>query len=227
MTPKQRFTTSLNLKKPDDVVSYMELEFHLYQEFVGKEPVIGYEFSKLSPAEQEKAQYRNAEIMLETAEKAGHDAIKDIGGFWEISPGKPAYLWLPDEKSRLNHIKALKKVAGDKYFIIGSVGATMSIPDGNHIYDFVMDLYDNPEEVKAKNEKQLLDALELQNKLLEAGADGIMNPSDVAFNNGPFISPERMDEFFFPYFNRWVEDLKKRFHRTKNCNGNQVNLLMY
>src|SRR5690349_18938833 len=102
MTPKQRFQAALNHKQPDDFVSFMEIEFHLYDEFIGKEPVVGHEFQKLSSREKEKALFRNAEIFVETAEKAGHDAIKDIGGYWEISPGKPAYLWLPDEQSRLD-----------------------------------------------------------------------------------------------------------------------------
>ena len=210
MTPKQRFIAALNHKVPDDYVSYMEIEFHLYYEYIGKEPIVGYEYSSLSELEKERALYHNAEILIETAEKAGHDAIKDIGGYWEISPGKPAYLWLPEEQSRIAQIKALKKTAGDKFFILGSSSGTMGIPDGEHIYDFVIDLYENPEEMKKRNEESLLYALGLQEKLLDAGADGILNASDVAFNNGPFISPALMDEFFFPYFNRWAESLKRR-----------------
>lgn len=210
MTPKQRFHAALNHIKPDDYVAFMEIEFHLFKEFIGKEPVVGHEYQKLSSKEKEIALYRNAEIFIETAEKAGHDAIKDIGGYWEISPGKPAYLWLPDEQSRIDQIKAIKKLVGDKYYIIGSTNVAMGIPDGEHLYEFVMDLYDNPEEVKARNEQTILDGIELQSKLLDAGADGILTACDVAFNNGPFISPASMDEFFFPYFNRWVESLKKQ-----------------
>jgi uroporphyrinogen decarboxylase len=148
--------------------------------------------------------------MIETAEKAGHDAIVNINGYWEVSPGEPAALWLREEKDRLNQIRALKKVSSGKHFIIGIAPATMGIPDGNHIYDFVIDLYENPNSVKERNEKLLLDAIELQNKLLDAGADGIVNPCDIAFNSGTFISPSLMDEFFFPYFKRWVENLKNQ-----------------
>ena len=210
MTPKQRFKDALNHKQPSNYVSFMEIEFHIYKEFIGREPIVGYEFEKLSSSEKEKAFDHNAEVFIETAEKAGHDAIKDIGGFWEISPGKSAYLWLPDEKSRIDQVSAIKRAAGDKYFIISTSSGTMGIPDGEHLYEFVIDLYDNPEDVKERNEKSLLNGIALQNKLLDAGADGILNACDVAFNSGPFISPQLMDEFFFPYFNRWVDSLKSQ-----------------
>lgn len=209
MTPKQRFIDSMNFKKPHDLVAFMEIEFHIYKEYIGREPIIGYEFAKLSPVEKEKALYWNAEIMVETAEKAGHDAIKDINWYWEVAPKTPAYLWLAEEKDRLNQIRALKKVAGKQFAIVGSCFGTMCIPDGEQINDFVIDLFENSDMLKQRYEKMLMDGLELQEKLVDVGVDAILNPSDVAFNSGPFISPQHMDEFFFPYLNRWVENLNK------------------
>ena len=147
--------------------------------------------------------------MVETAEKAGHDAIRDIGGYWEVA-GHPAELWLPDLESRLGQIEALKKVAGDNYFIIGTISTLMGIPDGDHIYEFVADLYENPDKIKFLNETYTNEGIETQYRMLDAGADGILNAVDVAFNNGPFISPAHMDEVFFPYFNKWVESLKSQ-----------------
>jgi uroporphyrinogen decarboxylase len=210
MNPKQRFLDALNFKQPKDVAAFMELEFHIYEEYIGKRPIVGFEFEALTPAEKEKALLNNAEIMVETAEKAGHDAIKDITGFWEVAPGEPAYLWLRDDKARLDQIRALKKVGGDKYFIIGSVSAPAGIPDGNNLYEFVIAMYERPDEVKGNNKKLLDRAVEFQKRMIDAGADGIINTADVAFNNGPFISPAQMDEFFFPYFYKWVESLKSQ-----------------
>jgi hypothetical protein len=37
MTPKQRFVAALNFQKPDDYVSFMEIEFQIYEEYVGKD----------------------------------------------------------------------------------------------------------------------------------------------------------------------------------------------
>lgn len=209
MKPKQRFIAAMNHKKPDDFVSFMELEFQIYEEYIGKAPVVGAAYQKLSAKEKEQAAYQNAEIMIETAEKAGHDAIKNFGGYWEVAPGEPAFLWLPDEKAQLEHLKALKKLAGDTYFLLGNSSPTMMIPDGNHMLEFVYRLYDEPEEVKEELEQQLENAIEWQKRQLEAGADGIINCGDIAFNNGPFISPKQCDEFLFPYLNRWVDSLKR------------------
>jgi uroporphyrinogen decarboxylase len=210
MTPKKRFETAMRHEQPDDMVSFMELEFHIYEEFIGKNLVVGYEFQKLPAAEKERALQENAEIMVATAEKAGHDAIRSIAHYWEISPGQPAYLWLPDEQSILDQIKALKKAAGNKYFLIGSVGSNMGIPDGNHMYEYITDLYERPDEIKKQNEGMLKYAIEWQWKQIDAGADTVANLIDVAFNTGTFISPQLMDEFHFPYFNRWVDSLKNQ-----------------
>lgn len=210
MTPKQRFEAAIRLQQPDGMVPFMEIEFHIYKDFIGKEPVVGYDFAKLSKKEREKALYYNAEIMVETAEKAGHDAIKDFAGFWEVAPGVPAYLWLPDEVSRLDQVRALRKITGDRFYIIGSVGATMCLPDGNYMYDFVYDLYENKDKILKWCGKLLHDAVEYQKKAIDAGADGILTASDIAFNNGPFLSPEMLEEFFFPYFIKWVESVKEQ-----------------
>lgn len=210
MTPKQRFEAALNFKQPDDYVAFMEIEFHIYEEFIGKAPIIGYEYEKLSSAEKEKALYKNAEILIETAEKAGHDAIRSIAGYWEIAPGVSTALWLPGEEAQLKQIKALKDIAGDKYFIVGTVASNMGMPADSYFYEFVTDLYENPDKIKEQNEKMLKQAIEWQYRQIEAGADSVVNALDVAFNTGPFMSPQLMDEFFFPYFNRWVESLKSQ-----------------
>lgn len=209
ITPKQRFLSAMNHEKTKDYVAFMELEFQIYEEYIGKKPIIGSEFGRLTGKEREMAAYHNAELMIKTAEKAGHDAIRNFGGYWEVAPGEPAYLWLPDEDAQLLQLRMLKKLAGDQYCIIGSSSPTMMIPDGNHLVDFVYQLFDEPEDVKESLEKQLQSAIEWQKKQLDAGADGIINCGDIAFNSGPFISPEQCDEFLFPYMNRWVESLEK------------------
>ena len=207
MTPKQRFESSIRFRQPDDMVAMMEVEFQLYKGIAGREPIVGFEFANLTPSEKEGALAYNAELMVETARLCGHDAIRDFGGYWELWPGQPAYLWLPDEQSRLGQIRALKRAAGDEFFILGSLCATMGMPDGDGIEDFVISLFDAPDEVKKGNEERLESTKRLQGLMLDAGADGILSCCDVAYKSGPFISPAMMDEFFFPYLNRWAESL--------------------
>jgi uroporphyrinogen decarboxylase len=209
MKPKERFEIALNGGCPDDKVAFMEIEFHIYEEYVGKKLVVGYDFEALSAKEKEKALYRNAEIMVETAQKAGHDAIRSIFAYWEIGPGVPTVLWYKDQESILGQIRALKKVSGDEYYILGSAAATHGIPSGEHFSEYVTQLFERPDELKTMYENTLRASHEYTCLQLEAGADNVINCCDVAFNNGPFISPDMMDEFFFPYFNRWVDSMKQ------------------
>lgn len=210
MKPKQRFLDALNFKKPDDYISFMEIEFHIYEEYVGRSLQIGYEIASMSPSEKDIAMHRNAEIMIETAEKAGHDAIMTITGYWELSPGVPAHLWLPDGDTYKQQLRILKKECGDRFCIIGHTGPTMGMPDSIHFHEYVYDLYERPDEVKAKLELKFLNSIEWGNIMIEAGADCLVNCADLAFNSGPFISPAMCDEFVFPYMNRWVQDLKSK-----------------
>jgi uroporphyrinogen decarboxylase len=187
----------------------MELEFHLYQEAWGEEPVLGFELGKLSRRERDLALGRNAELMVKTASRFGHDAIKDIGLYWELSPGLPAYLWFPESVDQLDQVRALRREAGDEFFLLGSCSPTMCLPDGEHFESFCMDLFENPDDVKSGCQAALEKALIKQDQLLEAGADGILNASDMAFNTGLFISPAMMEEFFYPYLEAWAGSLKK------------------
>ncbi|MEG0896715.1 MAG: uroporphyrinogen decarboxylase family protein [Ruthenibacterium sp.] len=208
MKPKQRFMDAVHFKKPQDYVSSMELEFQITQEYVGRELIMGAAFASLSRAEKEKAHARNAEIMFEVVCKAGHDAVKELGGYWEAAPGVPAYMWLPTLEDRLDYVRAFKRVAKDEVYLFGNLGATMAIPAGDELYAVVEKLYDEPEEIHAENEKLLQEGIEQGKRLMDAGCDGIINASDIAFNSGTFLSTEMLSEFFFPYFNRWVDAVK-------------------
>ena len=53
MKPKQRFISALQFQAPDDMVAFMEVEFHLYREAWGKEPIVGQEYARLSAKEKE------------------------------------------------------------------------------------------------------------------------------------------------------------------------------
>ena len=41
MTPKERFQRAVRFQKPEDYVSFMELEFQITEEYVGKQLVLG------------------------------------------------------------------------------------------------------------------------------------------------------------------------------------------
>lgn len=204
----------------------MEIEFQLYREYTGKSPIVAYEFAKLSPKEKVLAHGHNAEVMIAAASAVHHAALKDIGAYWEIGPGVAADLWMPCLEDRLNHLKALKKEAADDFFIFGTVYFPLRIPYLGDLTEYSLQLFDKPDEIRAQSKQRLEDAWILQEQLIEAGADGIINDCDVAFNSGPVISPAMMDDFFFPYLHDWVTKCKtNHIYCVWHSDGN-LNIIM-
>ena len=224
MTPKQRFTAALNFREPDDKVSMMEVEFQIHKEYVGEALTVGHEFASLTRSQKDYALKRNAEIMIQTAQKAGHDVIREIGGYWEVSPGVPTKLWLPDFEDRLEQIRLVKQMAGDEFLILCFAAWFIGIPKGDMIDDFVTTLYEDPDSLYVTAESMLKSSIEAQKRYIDAGADGIGAAADIAFKSGTFLSPAQLDEFFFPYFFRWVESVKQEglysvWHTDGNLNA--------
>ena len=197
VTPRQRFKSALH-KKRLDVVPGFEIEFQLYREYGGGMPVVGLDFEKLSPKEKDLAHGRNAEIMLRAAAACHHDGLKDIGEYWDVGPGHPALLWFPTMEDRVAHVRALRREAGDDCYVFATVYLPLSIPFFGDMTAYSLQLYDEPEVIHAKAEQLLQTALESQKRLLDAGADGVLNDCDVAFNSNPFLSPAMMDDVFSP-----------------------------
>ncbi|WP_195282932.1 uroporphyrinogen decarboxylase family protein [Harryflintia acetispora] len=223
LTPKQEFLKVYN-HESIPAVPGMEIEFQLYREYAGEWPVVGEEMAKLSPKERELAHGHNAEIMIRAAEACHHNALKDIGGYWEISPGKAADLYMPTLSDRLAHLRALRKEAGNDYFIFGTVYLPLSIPFFGDLTAYSMELIEEPEKCEQRSMDEVRHMLEIQEQLLEAGADGLIDDCDLAFNTGTFLSPEMMDQFFFPAFRVWTEACRKAgvpciWHSDGNLNG--------
>ena len=118
MKPRDRFAAAMDFRRPEDKVAMFEIEFQIYKEYVGEDPVVGHDYAKLSPKEKEIALGRNAQLFVLAAHKAGHDAIRDIGSYWESAPGVPALLWLQDIKDRAAQMKAIKKEASGEFFLL-------------------------------------------------------------------------------------------------------------
>jgi len=224
MTPKERFLKAVHFQQPGDHVAAMELEFQITKEYVGRELILGETFAALSAKEKQYAHHENALTLIAVQEKAGLDALKELGGYWEEAPGKPAFMWLPSMEDRLDFVRTFKREAGETYFLCGNLGATLAIPDGNQLYSFSQRLFEEPGEIHKECEALLQKGLEDGQRLLEAGCDGIINASDIAFNTGTFFSPAMLDEFFFPYFERWVRQTKRQgaltiWHTDGNINA--------
>lgn len=226
MTPKERMLAALNCQQPEDEVPFWELEFHLYQEMFGREPILGFEFDKLSEKEKENAICYNAEFLIEVAETLGYCAIRCIPGYWEVGPDDPAYLWIREEKYRLMLLRELARRGGDRYLLIGDCPGLFGIPDGRGIEAFVDEMYEHPKELKERADQAINNGIEMGKRMLDAGAECLLNCCDFAFNSGPFMSPSQFDEFTVPYLNRWVQTFKKEGIPTiQHSDGNLMPIM--
>lgn len=226
MTPKERITAAFDFKQQDDEIPAWELEFHLFREMFGKEPIMAFEFDKLSEAEKERAICYDAELLIEVAETLGHSAIRCIPGYWEQGPNDPAYLWIRDEKYRMMLVRELSKRGGDQYLIIGDCPGLLGIPDGNHIWEFVDEMYENADELKERANKMIRGGIEYGKRMVDAGAECLINCCDFSFNSGPFMSPAQFDEFVTPYLNLWVETFKSQgIYTIQHSDGNLMPIM--
>jgi uroporphyrinogen decarboxylase len=106
-------------------------------------------------------------------------------------------------------IIAAKQTFGDSIAIGGVVGGALWAIDTISDWDeFSINLVEDMESIH-KQAQQMLDAgVELVGKLVDAGADYIFLPHDVAFNGGPFVSPITFREIVTPYLAKLVKSVK-------------------
>ena len=107
-------------------------------------------------------------------------------------------------------VRAAKKRFGDKILIGSIVGGTIwSIECIKDWTQFSIDLCDNIEAIKEEAERKTQRALKSFESLADAGADFVLVVNDVAFNTGPFLSPEQFHELIFPHLETQVARLRK------------------
>ena len=217
--------TVLSGKKPPHTVQVWDLEFHPWHKFTAKPYRVGVEFTKLTESEKEKAIRVNTEVMVEVAAALHFSAITVPNGFWEVSPGMPAYFWLPPEY-RFRQIRLLRDALPKDILLFAVAGGIMGIPHSNEYIEFSYKLFDAPEEIDKKAAELIIKGRELVSKCREAGVDGVISAADLADNRGPFYSPEQMARFILPNLKEWV-----RFAKSLGCfaimhsDGNMVPLL--
>lgn len=195
------------IPKPGSAVPIWEIEFHLWDKFSNRHLVVGREFEKLTPQEQDYALYSNAEIFVEVSEKLKFAAITVPGGYWEIAPGEPAYFWLPEEP-RLEQIKVLRQMAPDIMLVTGASG-TLGIPEAGEFVEFSEKLFTDPQEIDLLAQEKLSQGIGSAKRLIDCGIDAVYSASDLAYNRGPYYNPEQMERFVFPYLIEWVLEVKE------------------
>ena len=185
-------------------VPLWELEFHPWHKFTKQPFKVGVEFQQLSPKEKEMQININAEVMTEVTEKLHFSAVTVPGGYWETSPGEPAFFWLPPEY-RFRQLEIIRKMLPADVLTVAITGGVMAIPEAANYVEFSCKLFDTPEEIDAMARKIFNDGIALMKVAKDAGADAVVTASDIADNRGPFFNSEQMKRFIIPYLQEWAE----------------------
>lgn len=180
MTERERLQCVLDGKIPDKV-PHFELDFQLFEEVFGMTMPNTYKCSQEDSMRYREQCFACWEQVLERYH-------------WAALPINCDYM-----------ISDAKKQFGDRALIMGFNGdGVFWMPPGNKIMEFVIDLYEHPEELHVQAKKKCRDAIELAKMQADMGVDVICINSDFGFNEGPFISPEMFAEFVTPYLTQIV-----------------------
>jgi len=193
MTGRERMLKTLRFEEPDRP-PHFEVMFELEQEAFGLRYPPREEWDQCSRSRKQRMIAECMEIYARIVERYEWDAL---AVFWPWSD--------PDG------IVAAKQTFGDSILIGGIVGdTTWSIEGMRDWMQFSLDLVEHPERLHAAAEEKTRRALGIFDRLAAAGADFIHVVNDVAFNQGPFISPPQFRELITPYLRRQVEHIRKR-----------------
>jgi len=203
MTGKDRMLCALRCERVD-APPFWELEFHLFDAFSGKKLVLGREFEKLTEKGKEAALGENAEIFLGVTRMLGFSAVTAPGGYWEVSPGEPAYYWLPAPYFDMQ-ADMLRRAAGGEFLIVEKLGGLMGMPGAARYLEFSYKLFDAPDEIEEDARKMFAESRERLTARRDKGAECFVNPCDIADNKSIFFNPEQLERFFLQFLRPWTE----------------------
>ncbi len=218
MTPRESFIAALTRSKPAGRVPHFELEFFLTMEAFGRvHPSQRHynQWNQMSEAERVLHRRDVADLHLTVARKYEH-----AGMLYHVPRG-----W-SDEDVRLS-IEALREMSGMEYLVTLHGDATYALPDGNELVQFVMDLADKPDEMKAEAQRRVDEALSRGEKIRQwSTVDGFCLCSDYCFNDNPFLPPDMFAEFVAPYLKQLVAGYREMgFYVIKHTDGNIMPIL--
>lgn len=217
MTQRERFIKTLNCEPIGGQVPTFELVFFLTMEAFGKLHPSHRTFeqwNQMSYTEQKLHMNDIAQVYVDIARKYNHSAIFVQGEPWEVLKEPENVRWL---------LELIREKSGDEYFIMMHGDPTWAIPDGEHMIDFSMKMYEEPEELHEVSKRQLDHALEFASKMDSMGhlLDGFALCSDYCFNVNPFFSPDMFDEFITPYLKSVIAGYREMgYYTIKHTDGN-------
>lgn len=107
-----------------------------------------------------------------------------------------------------HEIHRIKSDLGHKALIAAYEGSGVFwMPTGGDIMDFVVRLFEQPEELHAEARRKCDTAKTFFKQAVDAGADFFVLTYDFGFNDAPFVSPAQFADIVAPYLKELVETI--------------------
>jgi len=204
MNLRDDMIAALQRRKPSRVPIW-EIEFHAWDNVSGRHLVLGEEFARLSPAEQERAMHANAAIIVAVARQFHYAAVSCPNAYWNQAPGQLAYWVLPGD-TRFRQAEILKKMAGDQLLLVAQSGGIMG---ANYSDEFCLQIMEQPEVIDQRTQEILAWSIGQAKRFRDAGAGAVVSSSDMADNSGPFFNPQQMERWIYPNLTRWSAAMRQ------------------
>jgi uroporphyrinogen decarboxylase len=193
MTGKQRFLQTLRFEQPDRP-PHFETMFELEYEAFGLRFPDRHSWAGCTPSEKER---KIAECI------AAYERIVETYQWDALAVYWP---WADPDG-----VAAAKRAFGERIAIGGMVGSALWCIDTISDWEqFAVDLFEDRKQIHAVAEQRCQDGMKLIDRLVDAGADFIFLPHDVAHNGGCFCRPSDFAEITTPYLARLVAHVKRR-----------------
>ena len=221
MTPREKFIMALEGKQPPGRVPHFELVFFLTMEALGRVCPMQRQFvqwDQMSDVERELHRRDIADVLVAVARKYEHSAI---------------FLLPPDQQGQdrigeiVRTLEMVREISGMDYFTMIHGDTTYSVPDGQQMMEFAVEIADHPQQLKDRAARSVDARIALAEKLRPAGVlDGFALCSDYCTNQGPFLSPAMFGEFVAPYLTDLIAGYRELgFYTIKHTDGNIMPIL--
>lgn len=218
MTNRERFIRTLKCEKIGGQVPTFELVFFLTMEAFGRVHMSQrafWQWDQMSRTEQTLHIRDIADLYIQIARRYGHSAI-----FVDAFGGNlPAFQRLLEE---------IRTQSGDEYFLLAHGDPTWAIPDGDHMTEFSVKMFEAPEELNDESQRRLDQALETAYQLNRAGhlLDGFGLCSDYCFNVNPFFPSDLFGTLIAPYLKAVLDGYREMgYYSIKHTDGNIMPIL--
>ena len=218
MNGRELFARTLKCETLGGQVPTFELDFFLTMEALGRvhhSHLVFHQWDQMSSSEKKLHTNYMADTYIAFGRKYGYSAL-----FVQSSVADT-------ERSRAL-LSAIREKSGDEFSLMMHGDPTYAIPDGDHMMDFSVQMYEEPQKLKdntVRNTEYLYNAvrtLDPDGSLL----DGLALCSDYCFNVNPFFNPEQFAEFVTPYLKQGIDGYRSLGkYSIKHTDGNIMPIL--